>query len=200
MTRSRSFLRIYGTLLVYGIALLLCIFSMAGCTSTQRATFKAHALETGIAAGSGALAVATGGVAAIPIFIGGMGTAALVGEVQKPPPQTEHTTTVVDDNGKILSQKTTIGSTKAAPTTMEAVLSWLTAKVLIILALVVIALVFPASRAATVSALGAALQVAKKGTLWIGAHLKSTVTQKPPVKPAMRSSKSSEPNDPINPK
>jgi amino acid transporter len=191
--------KLFSFLLVYAVvcALMVVFLLLTGCTAPQRATFKAHALETGIAAGGGALAVATGGAAAIPIFIGAMGTAALVGEVEKPPPQTEHTTTVLSQDGKVLSQKTTTGATpKATVSAMQTILDWLTFKVLAVIGLVIIALLFPGARAMAVSTLGTVSSLVKKGGAWALEHMKSVKTQ---VRPAVRSSRSTTPKDPINP-
>jgi hypothetical protein len=162
-------------------ALFLLLLPLQSCLSQRTAdTLKSHAVETGIAAGAGALAVATGGAAAIPIFLGGMGTAAFVGELEKPAPQVEHTTTVIDEKGKILSEKTT---TTAKKTPTEATMEFLTTRNLIVLALLVIALLFPGARAVAAQALAGAIQAAKAGAVWVGAHLKSLRTQKRPEKP-----------------
>jgi len=177
------------TALVYGLSAALisiACFIPASCTATQRATFKAHGLETGIAASAGVAAVLVGSVAvAAPVVLGGMFAAALVGEVNKPPPLETHTTTVIDEKGKILSQKTTTAAAKPQETSME----FLTSRNFIILVLALLALAFPATRALAVQALSSALQAAKAAPAWIRAHLKSLRTQKRPernvAKPAV---------------
>jgi|SRR6185295_6667372 len=87
----------------YALLLVCC-----GCVSaSQWQTFKSHALETGIATAGGAAAIATGGAAGLAIAGGGMAAGALAGELNKPPPAEIHTTTTVDEKGRILDQKTT---------------------------------------------------------------------------------------------
>lgn len=112
---KRRALEKYGAFLIYGIALVLCAFSFAGCISGRSwQTFKAHGQEVGIATAGGALAVATGGVAGVACAVAGMAAGAFVGEMDKPEPKEVHTTTVLDKEGHILSQKTTQSAPVAA--------------------------------------------------------------------------------------
>ena len=102
--------------------LILC-----GCiSSSQWQTFKSHAAETGIATLGGGLAVYTGGVAGLAIAGGGMATGALVGELNRPPPAEVHTTTTVDEKGRIIDQKTTRTEAKTMPDTgiIHSITSW----------------------------------------------------------------------------
>lgn len=196
MKRDRT--QAYIGVIVYGIAAALCAASCLGCTSTQRETFKSHGLETGIAAGGGALAVATGGAAAIPIVLGGMATAAFVGEINKPPQLVEHTTTIVNQDGKILSQKTTTSAVKPQESAME----FFTTRNIVIIALILLAFAFPATRALAIQALSGLVSAARAAPGWIASHLKSLRTQKRPERKAtaqMRSAHAPQPNDPINP-
>src|SRR6185295_6029036 len=86
----------------YALLLVCC-----GCVSaSQWQTFKSHALETGIATAGGAAAIATGGAAVLAIAGGGMAAGARAFELNKPPPAEIHTTTTVDEKGRILDQNT----------------------------------------------------------------------------------------------
>ena len=93
MTRQR--LHKYGVLLVYGIALLLCLFAVAGCSSTQWGRFKAHGSAVGIGVIAGGAAVATGGTAGLLIATGGLGAGVIVDQTLEPEPEVHSKTTVV---------------------------------------------------------------------------------------------------------
>lgn len=92
---SRIIAGIYALIL---LSILVVLFH--SCSASQWRKVKAHAGETALAAGGGALGVFTGGALGLAVAVAGMAGGAYVGELNAPPPDVLVVQTSTDKDGK----------------------------------------------------------------------------------------------------